>query len=325
MLHIIFAIVGLYTYLSAYHYAENLLVQRTLSKQLILAKAGSTAVENLLKNVQSELNSLVFSFDKTTGNESIDQEATRAEFRNYMQRAQLPVNGIALFDETGKVRILENREHIRKGEGEDFSKTQFIKWSQDPKNKDKIFISPPLIGVVGSSKGRIIYNIVEPIYFGNKFKATLAIRLRVEDFTKTFVTPLIADTNEDVFILNTNGVVMAGKDSILNTNLFTYAKSKKWPDYDKFNSQLATALKQPETQADWTIQPPNEPPKEMLVGISKIDIPNTNDDLYMEVATPKTGVLESLSELRKYGYIWLSIGVLTTIIGSLVIIRLQVD
>ncbi len=324
-LHLIFAIVGLYTYLSAYHYAENLLIQRTLNKQVILAKAGSTAVESLLKNVQSDLNSFIFSFDKTTGNELIDTDATRAEFRNYLQRAQLPVNGIALFDEKGKVSILENREHVREGEGEDFSKAQFIKWSQDPQNKGKVFVSTPLMGVIGSSKGKIIYNMVEPIYFGNKFKGTLAIRLRVEDFTKAFITPLIADTSEDVFILNSSGVVIAGRDSILNSNLFAYAKSKKWPGYNNFINQLDLALKQKETQAAWTIQLPNDTPKEMLVGISKIDIPDTNNDLYMKVAISKTNVLESLSGLRKYGYIWLTIGVLTTIIGSFVIVRFQKD
>lgn len=324
-LHIIFAIVGLYTYLSAYKYAENLLIQRTLSKQLILAKAGSAAVEDLLKSVQSDLNSFIFSFDKKTGNEIIDQEVTRAEFRNYMQKAQLPVNGIALFDEAGKVSILGNREHIREGEGEDFAKAQFIKWSQDPKNKGKVFISTPVMGIVGSSKGKIIYNIVEPIYFGNKFKGTLAIRLRVEDFTKAFVMPLIADNSEEVYILNTSGVVIAGKDSILNNNLFTYAKSKKWNGYSNFIEQLSSALKKTETQTDWTIQLPNEPSKEMFVGISKIDIPNTSDDLYMNVATSKTVALESLSGLKKYGYIWLTIGILTTIVGSLIVIRLHTD
>lgn len=151
-LHILFAIVGLYTYLSAYKLAENLVVQRTLNRQLVLAKAGSLAVENLLKSVQSELKSFVFSFDKSHESDIIDKETTRAEFINYMQRSELPVSGIALFDENGKVSILENRQHLKEGEGEDFSKAEFIKWSKDPQNRGKVYISTPLIGTVGSSK-----------------------------------------------------------------------------------------------------------------------------------------------------------------------------
>lgn len=324
-LHILFAIVGLYTYLSAYRLAENLLIQRTSSKQLVLAKAGSLAVENLLKNVQSELKSFVFSFDKSSESDIIDKDSTRAEFINYMQKAQLPINGIALFDENGKVSILENRQHIREGEGDDFSKAQFIKWSKDSKNKGKVFISTPLIGTVGSSRGKIIYNMVAPLYFGNKFKGTLAIRLRVEDFTKAFVTPLVSDSTEDVFIVNSSGVVIAGKDSLLNRNLFDFAKSEKWDKYQDYLNKLSLALKKNETQTTWISKLPGEKPREMLVGISRIDIPDTDQDLYMKVATPKEEVLDSLGGLRKYGYFWLGFGVLTTITGSLLIIRLQAD
>lgn len=325
LLHILFAIVGFYTYLSAYKLAETLLIQRTLSKQLVLAKAGSLAVENLLKNVQSELTSFIFSFDKSRDTDSIDIDSTRAEFVNYMQRSELPVSGIALFDEKGTVSILENRQHLRDGEGEDFSKAQFIKWSQDPKNKGKVYISTPLIGTVGSSKGKIIYNVAEPLYFGNKFKGTLAIRLRVEDFTKAFVSPLYSDSSEDVFVVNTSGVVIAGKDSLLNKNLFDYAKSEKWPNYQDYINKLALALKKNETQTTWTSKLPNEAPREMLVGISKIDVPGTDQDLYLKVATPKEAILTSLAGLRKYGYFWLGFGVLTTIVGSIIIIRLRAD
>lgn len=322
-MHILFAIVGLYSYLSIYRITENLLIQKTLSKQLVLAKAGSSSVENLLKSVQSELNSFVFSFDKARETDVIDLSATRTEFINYMQRSQQPVNGIALFDENGKVSILENRLHIREGEGEDFSKAGFIKWSTDPKNKGKVFITTPLIGTIGSSKGKIIYNVVTPLYFGNKFKGTLAIRLRVEDFTKTFVTPLITDSSEDVFIVNTKSVVISGRDSLLNKNLFEFARREKWPNYKDYINKLTLALKTKETQVIWTSKLPSEKPKEMLVGISKIDIPNTDQDLYMKVATPKQGVLDSLGGLRNYGFFWLGFGVLTTILGSLIIIRLQ--
>ncbi len=324
-MHILFTIVGLYTYLSVYRLTENLLIQRTLNKQLVLAKAGSLAVENLLKNVQSELRSFVFSFDKSSETDIVDKNSTRAEFINYMQRAQLPINGIALFDENGKVSILENRLHIIDGEGEDFSKAEFIKWSKNPKNRGKVFISTPLIGTVGSSKGKIIYNVVEPLYFGNKFKGTLAIRLRVEDFTKAFVNPLYGDSSEDVFIVNTKGVVIAGKDSLLNKNLFAFARHEKWDNYQDYLNKLTLALKENQTQTSWTSKLPNEQARDMLVGISKIDIPDTDQDLYMKVATPKEGVLNSLGGLRNYGYFWLGFGVLTTIIGSLLIIRLQTD
>ena len=325
ILHILFAIVGLFTYLVIYNFSENLLIQKTLNKQLILAKAGSLAVENLIKNVQNELASFVFSFAKTDESDAIDKNTTRAAFASYMQRSQLPVSGIALFDENGTVAILENRSHIRTGEGENFSQAVFTKWSKNPNNKGKTFISTPLLGTVGASKGKIILVIAQPLYFGNKFKGTLAVRLRVEDFTKAFVTSLGSDSSEDAFIVNTSGVVIAGKDSLLNKNLFDFASKEKWSNYQDYLNKLHLALKKNETQVTWTSKLPNEKPREMLVGISKIDIPDTDQDLYMKVATPKDGVIDSLSRLKKYGFLWLGFGVITTIIGSLLIIRLQTD
>ncbi len=325
-LHILFAIVGLYTYLALYNFSENLLIQKTLNKQLILAKTGSLAVENLIKNVQNELASFVFSFAKTDESDTIDKGATRTAFAYYMQRSQLPVSGIALFDENGTVAILENRSHIRLGEGEDFSQAVFTKWSKDPQNKGKIFISTPLLGTVGASKGKIILVIAQPLYFGSKFKGTLAIRLRVEDFTKAFVTSLLdGELSEDAFIVNTKGVVIAGKDTLLNKNLFNFARLEKWPNYQDYINKLTLALKTQQTQTIWTSKLPNEKPREMLVGVSKIDIPDTEADLYMKVATPKDGVINSLTGLKKYGFLWLGFGVLTTILGSLIVIRLQAE
>lgn len=322
-LHVLFAIVGLYTYLVTYHISEDLLIQKTLNKQLVLAKAGSLSIENLLRSVQSELYSFAFSFDKTSEGEVIDKDITRAGLVSYIQRSQLPVSGVALFDENGKVAILENRSHVREGEGEDFSEAEFIKWSKEPINKGKIFLSTPLLGTVGASKGKIILVMAEPIYFGSKFKGTLAIRLRVEDFTKAYVTPLISDSTEDTFIVNQNGVVIAGRDSLLNTNLFDYAKKLKWSNYEDFIRKLQLAFTKNETQTVWTSQLPGEKPRKMLVGISKIDLPGTDKDLYIKVATPAEGVLDSLSGLRKYGYIWLGVGALTTIVASLIVLRFQ--
>ncbi len=323
ILHILFAVVGLFTYLKVYFLSENLLIQKTLSKQLILAKSGSLSVENLLNNVKSELSSFIFSFDKKDETAVIDKEQTRAGFISFMQRTQSPVNGIALFDETGKVSILENRLGIKDGEGADFSKAEFIKWAEDPKNKGKVFISTPLLGTIGASKGKVILILAEPIYFGSKFKGTLAIRILVDDFTKAYITPLTSDSTEDTQVINSSGVVMAGRATLLNKNLFQLASTQKWPKYQNFINQLTLALKGTSMQTTWNFQEPKETPQVMLVGISKIDIPDTNKDMYLVVSTPQDSTIALLGGLKRYGLIWLVVGVFTTTIGSFLVIRLQ--
>ncbi len=323
LLHILFAIIGVYIYLFNYRLSENILVQKTLNKQLILAKAGSFSVENLLKNVQNQLSSFIFSFAKINESSQIDKDATRAEFIGYMQRTQLPINGIALYDEKGTLSVIENRQDIRIGENQDFSQTAFIKWSKKPVNKDKTFISTPYIGTVGASVGKIIIIIAKPIYFGNTYKGTLAIRLLVNDFTNAFISPLISSNDEDTFVLDRHGVLIAGNKNLINQNLFIYAQQQNWSLHEDFTNKLELALKANTTQTTWTFQNPKEKANLLLVGVSKIDIPNTDNDLYMIVTTSKEGIIASLRPLLSYGLIWLGFGLLTTILGGLIVMLLR--
>jgi len=322
-LHIIFAFVGFYLYIANYRLSQKLLTQDVLDKQLLLAKSGSSSVQNLFANVQSELASFVFTFAKTDENAKIDKETTRKAFIEYMQRAQLPINGIALYDETGKLAIIENRHDIRIGEGQDFSNTAFFQWSKNPLNKDKTFISTPYIGTTGASVGKIIFILAKPIYFGTKYKGTLSIRILINDFGNAYITPLTSGKDQLSFIINKTGILLAGNNSLLNQNLFLYANKNHWSDYKNFIKLLKSSLKSNTMQAQGTFQYPKEKVKVYLIGISKIDVPNTDNDLYLVVLTPKNVALSPLSPLRGYGLVWLGLGLLITIVGSIIVLLLQ--
>lgn len=321
--HILFAVMGLFIYLFNYKLSENLLVQRTLSKQEIVAKAGSLAVENLLSSIGNQLSSFVFSFAKIDEASQIDKNTTRAQFLSYIGKASPPISGIALYDEGGKLIIIENRGHIYIGENQDFSSYDFIQWSKNPINRNKVFISDPYTAQAGSAVGKAIMVLAEPIYFGKIYKGTLAIRILVDDFGKAFINPLVSEVDEDSFILDNSGKVLSGKNALLNKNLLDYAEKQKWSKYKDFINKLNNAFKHNETQATWVFQNPGDNPKEFIVGISKIDVPNTDRDLYMVVSSSKEEIISSLSWLRRYGIVWLSFGVLTSIMGGFLMFYLK--
>lgn len=325
LIHIVFALIGFYTFIFNYQLSANLLIQQTLNKQLILAKSGSTSVENLLKNIQGQLSSFIFTFTPISDTASIDISTTRKEFAAYMQNAQLPINGIALYNESGKITILANRQNIHIGEGEDFSQTSYIHWSKDPKNKGKTYISTPYIGTTGASIGKIILFVAQPVYFGNSYKGTLAIKLLVDDFRQAFISPLASNSDESSFIVDTNGILLAGDKALLNQNLFVYANKKKWKQYKDFIQKLNLALNAQQTQTAWTFQTPQGKTVLSNVGVSKIDIPNTDKDLYMVVTTAQSSSLVSLQPLRVYAFVWLGFGVITTILGGFIVIALSAD
>ena len=324
LFHVAFAFVGFYLYLSNYRLSERLLIQKTLNKQLILAKAGAASTENLLRDVENQLSAFVFSFSANIDEFSqIDKEATRHEFISYMQRSSDPVNGIALFDEKGKLSIIENRQDLRTGESQDFSHSEFITWSKIPENKNKVFVGGPYIGTAGASVGKIILVVAKPMYSGERFKGTLAIRILVDDFVRAFISPLAFDQGADSFILDSNGVMIAGKKSLLNKNLFIYAQKQKWPHYQEFIQTLTSTIEGSTEQTTWTFQYPHGDSKLLLVGISKINLPDSPKDLYLVVTTSQDSTLSSLRPFQGYGVLWLGFGVLTTTLGGLTVMLLK--
>jgi len=322
-IHVFFALVGLCIYLINYNLSENLLLQRVLNKEQTIAKAGSLSIEGLFTTVQSELNSFVFSFTKVNDFSVIDINNIRQGFMSFIQRAQLPINGIAYYDQTGKLIAIENRQNLHIGEDQDFSKTEYILWSKNPDNKNKIYISTPYIGVTGGSVGKVILIFLKPIYFGNTYKGALSIRILVDDLRKAFINPLVSDPSEDSFIVDSNGVLIAGKSNLLNKNLYKYAQKQKWAYYSYFISTLKKAIKTNNTEADWFFQNPGESSKELLVGGSEIDLPNTDKDLFLIVTTQKSNTLSLLGSLRSYGYFWLGFSFIITVIGSFLVIYLK--
>ena len=170
---------------------------------------------------------------------------------------------------------------------------------------------------------KIIIIIAKPVYFDNSYKGTLAIRLLVNDFRNAYVSPFISSGNESSFIIDNHGVLLAGQSSLLNQNLFTYAQKEKWNQYKDFTQKLHTALKNNTTQTTWTFQNLNEKPVVSLVGISKIDIPDTDKDLFIVVTTPRDKNIAPLRPVKGYGLAWLGFGVFATITGSILILLLQ--
>ncbi len=318
--HILLSVVGFYNFVFNYHLSEVYLVQSVNEKQQIISKSGARSVENFLHSIDNQLSSFVFSFAKIDGNTAIDKEATRQQFAEFIKRSKPPISGIALYDESGTLIIIENKEHNKLGEGVDFSSRDFITWSTDPLNKGKSFITNPYISASGSTQGQNIMAIVTPIYFGNKFKGTLAIRFLVNQFKDAFINPLATAIDEDSFIIDNNNVVIAGDVGLLNKNLNDYARQSKWHNYTDFNDKLNAVLKKDSTNTSWNFAFPNQKVKNYLVASSKIDLPNTDKDLYLILLTPQSGTLKPLSPLRYYGTVWIWISIILTFLGGVIYI-----
>ncbi len=323
LLHVTFAVVGFYTYFYNYRLSESVLKQRSSEKQLILAKAGALSLENFFDNIQNQLFSFVFSFAKIDEAAPIDLVSAQRGFREYIGRSGSPILGIALYDGEGNLLILEENQTGPIDKTINFSSYDFLQWSKNSDNSRKVYISNPYTARTGGSVGKTIMVVAKPLYFGNRFKGTVAIRFSLSQFIDTFINPLGPGVGEDSFIVDTQGVLLAGNNNLINKNLLQYAQETKWQGSDDFVDTLTGALRKNTTTTQWSFKMPGEKVRPFSVGISKIDVPNTEKDLYMVVTSSQEDVASALTPLRFYGIAWLGFGILTTSIGSALILILR--
>lgn len=323
LIHIFLGIIGLYSFIFNYQLTENYLIQNTEDEEVIIAQAGARSIENFFNNVSNQLSSLVFSFEKVREDTPIDKDNTRKEFARYINQAKTPVSGIAFYDESGKLSIIENVQKITTGENEDFSDEDFIKWSRDPQNRDKTFITHPFISRSGASKGKVIMAIATPLYFGNHYKGTLAIRFLVSRFKDAFISPLTSDGDEDTTIIDSNGILIAGDDKLINKNLIDYAKETRWNKYEDFIYKFKSVIQKKQSKTAWTFKFPDSPKRDYLISSSRIDIPNTDNDLYLIISTPQDKSIKLLTPIRSYGSIWAGLGILFTLLGGVIYVVIR--
>ncbi len=322
--HIIFAIIGIYIFFYNYSLSESLLTQKTFSQQATLSRSGSNSIKNFFQNVENQLFSFGVSLEKTDESSSIDRTGVRLAFQSFFQKSIGPINELALYDETGKLLVIENRERITTGEGQDYSDRDFIIWSKNSLNNNKVFISSSYTAKAGASVGKNIIVFASPFYFGTRYKGTMTIRVLLDKFQSAFINPLNPGIDENAFIIDTDGYLRAGQDSLINKNLISYANEIRWKNYEDFLDKFQQSVRKDDVQTSWDFQNPKEKsPKTLLASVSRIDVPNTDKDLFLIITTPKDTVSSSISNLRYFGTAWLGFGLVTTILGSIVIIMLK--
>ncbi len=321
--HLVLSIIGAYNYLYNFNIAEKYLLIYTSDKQQVTAKSASHSIENYINSTINQLHSLVFSFTEIDENSRVDTDLTRKEFATYIKENKGPISEIAFYNEKGDLKILENAAHNKEGESHNFSQSEFFLWSKDPKNTNKVYISTPFTGKIGTSKDKVIMIIASPVYFGSQFKGTVSIRFFLQDFSNSFVYPLSTKLYENALIVNSDGLVITGNSYFVNKNLIDYAKNKNWKQSKAFINTFKGVLKKDRSDVTWVFQYPKDVPRNYLVSSSKIDIPNTDRDLYLIISSSRNEALKPISTLRYYGSlgIWASMAI--TFIGGALYIGLR--
>lgn len=289
--------------------SSSLLSSQVKFRELLIARASAKSTEKLFQNLESQL--------------LFQSQLNRDDFlKKYLASLDPAVRQIALFDNQGKLRLLADRKIENKTNVASLS-AEAVSWSQAPTNKNRIYISSPFPIYLASFQGDKTIFMATPIY-ESSHSGTLAYIVSLSDLQNNFINPLGQPQYEQSIILDSRGVVVAGDANLINKNLFSYAREEKWSNYRDFLNKLHAVITKPEFQTTWTFKTNPKTVRNFLVSSNKIDVPNTDRDLYLVIIYPQSNLARVLEPLSSFGSRWLAPGLAIALISGtlLFIIRL---
>lgn len=310
-LQVAFSLLGLYNFFFNFNLSKDFLLKQSLEAQIVLTRSGARSIETYMRN---SINQLLF-LEKNDILDSPDYEKIRPVFRQFADNSDNSIADIARYDANGKLVIIENKQRIYFGEKEDFSDKNFIKWSKTAL-ENQIFITPTYIAQAGSAKGKAIIVVATPSYFSHKYSGTITIRFILNEFKKIFIDPL-GNVDEETMVIDSGGKLLIGKESLINQNLLKYGQKTNWKNSKDFVNKFKRIFSSNEGKETWFFQYPGESPKELLITYSKIDIPNTDKDLYLIITRNKPNVTSPIRPFFAYGTYWLGGGILLSFLIGL--------
>ena len=297
-----------FVYLKSQEASEALAISQAKSKQSIIVRSASSAIETFLKQIQYE--TTILGKESMSIQDPIELQKTYQQFIDSFENT--PVTGIFRLDKNGKLILIFNVDRDKAGEGEDFSDRPYFIAAQDVDNRNHVFITDPFISRAGTSKGKYILVSSYPLYNKNDFDGLLGIVILLDKLQEIYVLPLRTEKPARSFIVDSQGDVIVSEDTqLVGTNIFNYGQTKKWDGYERFVQEVRRILDGSATEGSsrLTFQyPEDHEPDERLFTFRQIRAGDTQWTLF--VGTKKEFALLITNKLG-YGLLfWL----ITTII-----------
>lgn len=228
-----------FVYLKSQEASEALAISQAKSKQSIIVRSASSAIETFLKQIQYETTTL--GKESMSIQDPIELQKTYQQFIDSFENT--PVIGIFRLDKNGKLILIVNVDRNKAGEGEDFSDRPYFIAAQDVDNRNHVFITDPFISRAGASNGKYILVSSYPLYNKNDFDGLFGIVILLDKLQETYVSPLRTEKFARTFILDSQGDVIASEDTqLVGTNIFNYGQLKQWDGYEGFIQEVHRIL-----------------------------------------------------------------------------------
>lgn len=272
--------------------ASDALIQQMVNRQKSVARAGAS----LYKLFISDLSHQTSSYSNHSRIIAFDPKEVPVEFKGFMDGWNgTPVSGLILVDRQGIVRFGADRIGPT-GEGIDVSEREYFNWAKTAK-EGEVFIVEPFQSKIGFTTGRYVVSAVSPVFKNGQFNGALVTGFIIDEAISYYLDPLKVTNNTRVYLIDQNGVIVAGPiKKLIGVNYLDYLNKAGFAGGAVLVQKIKAVLMDTD-EGSIDIALPDENKNgaltRYLIAYSPIVVGSQR--MTLAVATPATDALESLT------------------------------
>jgi hypothetical protein len=254
--------------------AESALVEQTLHREQVVARAGAKSIESFIKLASNSV--VILASDYYVVNLGTDTQTILDEFANKWK--DTPIVGVIIVDKEGTLRYAAStRSEVTTGVK--IPEREYFKWAENAE-KGKVFIGAPIMPE-NVKDPTLTVPLVTPIFNNDEFEGALLVPVILNQVTTYYLDPLKISGNTYVHLFDTSGTFLTstGYPELTGVNYFDYIKQNPHNVSEEFLQGLKELTKNPR-EAKFII-PPFDPSRskqdKLLVAVSPIFLGGEHD------------------------------------------------
>lgn len=201
-------VLGVVSYLILNDEAQTSVTKQLLNQQQTIARAEAS---NIISYLQTFGNSVAVLAQQSSVNRRDASVVLDMDIFVEQRRDNGLISGVVLTDSNGIVRFNSNVLGTR-DIGESLADRAYFVWAKNQAEVGEYYISEPVIGRLGASKGQTII-VVSPTYQNDEFNGVVAASLKLEPLVERFFGLMKLSDQTKMYLIDRQGKLLYSKSN----------------------------------------------------------------------------------------------------------------
>lgn len=246
---------------------ESSLIEQTLLRQQVVARAGAKSIENFVQFFASILKFTASRPSLVSGGE-VRQSALDSLIEQF---AGTPIVGTVLTDAEGVVIYNSNQAGI-KDTGESVADREYFDWARKA-GEGEVYVGSVVVSKVGQTKGQGIFPVAIPVIRDQEFRGVLVVAILISDLVKEYLDPLKISGDSYAHLFDSEGVwlVSTKYPELVGTNYLDFIRKNPYRGSASFAQEVRQIINDPR-EARFVTNSVDPKGLRLLVAVSPIKI-----------------------------------------------------